>query len=116
MTYYPDRLSKYSRPYLVVIHLAAILVLAAALALGLGWVVMRLWNAVLPSILPAHPITYWQSVGLLVLTRILFGGFGHGKHKNLKDYRHGEAWRKYDEWWSESGEQSFNDFSRPNEE
>ncbi len=111
MTYYPERLSKHSRAYLVVIHLAALFVLACGLALLVGYVVMRLWNAVLPAILPAHPITYWQSVGLLVLARILFGGFSHGRHKSLEDYRHGEAWRKYDEWWKESGEQAFSEFS-----
>lgn len=113
MTYYPERLSKHSRTYLVVVHLVALLALACALALAAGYVVMRLWNAIVPSILPAHLITYWQSVGLLVLTRLLFSSFGHGRHKKLKDYRHGEAWRKYDEWWKEVGEHSFSEFSAP---
>jgi hypothetical protein len=47
----------------------------AALAVGLaGYVVMALWNAVLPSVTGLHAITFVQAVGLLVLSRILFGG------------------------------------------
>lgn len=49
------------------------------LALLLGWIVMLLWNAILPKVVPSVTVlTYWQAVGLLVLSKILFGGF-HGK-------------------------------------
>jgi hypothetical protein len=47
------------------------------------------------------------------LTRILFGRIGHGYRKNMKGHRHGEAWRKYDEWWKEVGEQSYSGYSAP---
>jgi hypothetical protein len=47
----------------------------AALALALlGYVVMALWNAVLPAVTGLHAITFLQALGLLVLSRILFGG------------------------------------------
>ena len=47
----------------------------AVLALGLlGYVVMTLWNAVLPAVTGLHAITFVQALGLLVLSRILFGG------------------------------------------
>jgi hypothetical protein len=47
----------------------------AALALGLlGYVVMALWNAVLPPVTGLHAISFVQALGLLVLSRILFGG------------------------------------------
>jgi hypothetical protein len=51
-----------------------------ALAAGLlfGFVVMRLWNWVMPPVLGLHTIGYPQALGLLVLTRILFGGFRRG--------------------------------------
>jgi hypothetical protein len=46
-----------------------------------GYVVMSLWNAVLPSVTSLHVITFWQALGLLVLSRILFGGLrGRGRH------------------------------------
>ncbi len=46
------------------------------LLLGMGAVVMLLWNAILPRLLTLNRIAYWQAVGLLLLCRILFGGFG----------------------------------------
>ncbi|WP_338868153.1 hypothetical protein WBJ53_16780 [Spirosoma sp. SC4-14] len=41
-----------------------------------GWIVMALWNALLPSILGVSAISWVQALGLLLLSRILFGGFG----------------------------------------
>jgi len=46
-----------------------------------SFVVMSLWNWILPGVVGWHPITYWQALGLLVLSKILFGGFrGPGRH------------------------------------
>ena len=54
--------------------------LAFALFAGalIGFAVMTLWNALLPAILGVSFITFWQAMGLLLLSRILFGGFGRG--------------------------------------
>ncbi len=41
-----------------------------------GYVVMRLWNWLLPSLFAWHMITFWQALGLLLLCRILFGRLG----------------------------------------
>lgn len=46
--------------------------------LGLGGLVMLLWNALLPDIAGVSKINYWQAMGLFVLSRILFGGFRFG--------------------------------------
>jgi hypothetical protein len=43
-----------------------------ALGLALGVAVMLLWNSLMPSVFGLPPITYWQSVGLLVLSHLLF--------------------------------------------
>jgi hypothetical protein len=52
---------------------------AGALAL-ISYIVMLLWNNLLPDILHASTITYWQAMGILVLSKILFGfGGGHGR-------------------------------------
>ena len=48
--------------------------LLVMLALG-GLVVMLLWNAILPELLALKLITYGQAVGLIILVRILTGGF-----------------------------------------
>jgi hypothetical protein len=51
----------------------AILALAA-----FGFVVMYLWNWLVPSLFGGHAIGYWQAWGIIVLSKILFGGFsGH---------------------------------------
>lgn len=42
--------------------------------------VMFLWNQLIPDITSLSPITYWQAMGLLILCRILFGGFHFKKH------------------------------------
>jgi len=42
-----------------------------------GMAVMYLWNAVIPSIFASvGTITFWQAIGLLVLSKILFHGGG----------------------------------------
>jgi hypothetical protein len=58
---------------------AFIPLVAAAAALALGGVVTALWNAILPETVGAGRLSYWQGVGLLVMCRILFGGFGGGR-------------------------------------
>lgn len=45
----------------------------------LSWIVMLLWNALLPSLFGAPPLRYLQAAGLLVLSRVLFGGL-RGRH------------------------------------
>ena len=37
--------------------------------------VMTLWNVLMPAIFAVKAITFWQALGLLVLSKILFGGF-----------------------------------------
>ena len=41
-----------------------------------GQLVMSLWNWLLPPLFGLPAITFWQGLGLLILCRILFGGFG----------------------------------------
>jgi len=48
------------------------------------WVVMALWNAILPQVLGVHTVTFWQAMGILVLSKILFGGFGSGQNNNKR--------------------------------
>jgi hypothetical protein len=42
----------------------------------LGEIVKLLWNALLPPLFGWPAITIWQGLALLVLCRMLFGGFG----------------------------------------
>jgi hypothetical protein len=59
-----------------------------------GFIVKGLWNVLVPPIIGWHTITFWQALGLLLLSKILFGGF----------HRHGgrdrDRWKQHmkDRW------------------
>jgi len=61
----------------IAIALVAVAVLSVA--------VMELWNWLAPAVFGGHTINYWQALGLLVLSRILFGGLrgrrGHWRYR-----------------------------------
>ena len=60
----------------------------------LAWVVMGLWNWVMPALFAgAHAIDYTHAIGLLILSRVLFGGFrghGHGGGWKMRQWRRWE--------------------------
>lgn len=64
-----------------------------ACAAVLGTIVMLLWNWLIPTIFPgAHAVNYWQALGLLLLCRILFGGFrGRGDWQEKRE--HWQRWQ-----------------------
>ena len=49
-----------------------------------GWAIMLLWNWLIPSIFHWSKITYFQALGLFVLSRILFGVFNFRGSGNRK--------------------------------
>jgi hypothetical protein len=53
-------------------------VFALVLAAAFGLAVQYLWNHVLVALFRVPVLRYCQAVGLLLLARLLFGGFGHG--------------------------------------
>jgi hypothetical protein len=61
-----------------------------------GFVVKELWNALMPTIFGLHTLTFWQAIGLLLLTKLLFGGFhrhsGGGKGRWRSQMR--ERWEQ----------------------
>jgi hypothetical protein len=69
----------------------AMFVIVACFLFGL--VVMSLWNWLMPTLFGLRVVSYWQALGLLVLSRILLGGFrGHGPSR-------GHRWRRVMERW-----------------
>lgn len=95
------------------------IVAAICLVALFGYVVMWLWNALVPEIFGLTTISYWQAVGLLVLFKLLFGGFGgggskkrsSGKRKKFscdestkKDF---SKWELYDQFWEEEGNEAY---------
>lgn len=67
-------------------------VIGVAAVTVFGWVTMLLWNWLVPELFSGPVITFWQALGLLALSKILFGGFGGGRHKK-KCGHGGPAWK-----------------------
>lgn len=90
------------------------------LAILFGFIIMWLWNWLMPMIFGLPTLTYWQAVGLFILLKILIGGCGgkghHSKHhydsehrchdgkKHRKDF---SKWSHYDKFWEEEGENAY---------
>jgi len=58
-----------------------------------GTLLMYLWNAILPAVIGVQAITFWQAIGILILSKILFSGF-HGRHGYRGHHDHGSAMRE----------------------
>ncbi len=56
-------------------------------------IVMLLWNVLIPDIFNGPFINYWQSLGILVLAKILFGSFGKGYGRHRSHYPD-EIWKQ----------------------
>ncbi len=76
------------------IKIMVMCVVALAIA---GTVIMLLWNALIPGIFGVATISFWQALGLFVLSRILFGRFGFGGNRMMMQGRGNsirEKWMK----------------------
>jgi hypothetical protein len=97
---------------------------AAVFAVVFGWLVMILWNWVMPPIFHLGEIAYWQAFGLMVLAKLLFGGIhgarGRGPSRGpwkghnpwggnpWEGKRRGrDEWHLYREFWEQEGRQAF---------
>ena len=100
------------------IMIAIIIVL---LAIAFGFVIMYLWNWLMPAIFGLTTITFWQAIGLGLLSKLLFGGFS-GDKKRRKSRRKCESkkshnsdfskWKHYDSFWQDEGEKAYQEYIR----
>jgi len=82
---------------------------------GIGifsYVVMFLWNWILVSSAGWNPITFWQAMGLLLLSRILFGHWGRGESKWKKHQWKHKMKEKWDSM-SQEEKDKFKDMMSP---
>ena len=70
------------------------LLFALAFLLPIGFLVMALWNNILVALVHFPLISFWQAIGLFILSRILFGGFpgkpgwaGRHRRKEMEEMR-----------------------------
>ncbi len=74
-------------------RILTIALMMAALFALLTFVVMRLWNWLAPAVFGWHQINFWQALGILLLSKILFGGFRGGwGHRGRWHRGMGERW------------------------
>lgn len=108
--------------------IAGLIVLGIAAVIGLailfGFIIMWLWNWLMPELFDLPHINYWQAVGLFILAKIIFGGFGSGsssgssKHKGKhnkcesgkKKNKDFSKWEHYDKFWEEKGDQAYTEY------
>jgi hypothetical protein len=83
------------RRYWWIKGLAAFVVLAPLVVAALSFVVMSLWNALVPGLFAGPVIGFWQAAGLLVLCRILFGGF-RGRGGGRPGWK--QHWAMHERW------------------
>ncbi|MCB0372296.1 MAG: hypothetical protein KDD31_04755 [Muricauda sp.] len=104
-----------------IVKVIAIIILGGLLFLLANYVLMRLWNWLMPDIFGLGTITFWQALGILVMAKIIFGFGGGGKNKGGSHHkvkhrsshkcssmrRDFDEWKHYDQFWKEEGEEAF---------
>jgi len=55
------------------------LAVVAGLVFLVSWILMMLWNWLMPNLFGLKPISLYQAMGLLIITKILFGVISSGK-------------------------------------
>ena len=104
-------------------------IIACVFGLAFGWLVMILWNWLMPGLFGLKLITYWQAFGIIILARLIMGSIGghHPRHNGSPWHPHyhhhgGEGgdewapagdhrnWRYYREYWKERGRKDFEEY------
>jgi len=57
-----------------VLRIAKFFVIGVVIITLVSFIVMRLWNWLTPALFGWHVITFWQALGILILSKILFAG------------------------------------------
>lgn len=72
------------------------IIVGTGLAFLFGWVVMLLWNWLMPSIFSLPAIGFWQAWGLVLLSAIFFKGGSPAHGRGHRGHGHGKnpEWRR----------------------
>lgn len=111
-------------------------ILAGAFALVFGYIVMLLWNWIMPVVFGITTITFWQAFGIILLAKIIFSSFGPHPHKKddkkekyfrswvhhgvppwrTKDSCGNNKWKYYHEFWEEKGKSAYDEYVKEKKE
>lgn len=81
---------------------------AALFVAAAGYLTMSLWNWLVPELFAGPVINFWQTLGLLLLSRILFGGWGRGGRSG--------AWARRRRLWKQKMEARMADLTPEEQE
>jgi hypothetical protein len=124
-----------------ILHITGIVfvgvIFAVLFALVFGFLVKWLWNFLMPGLFGLTQITYLQAFAMVLLAKLLFGGFGshHSRHHHRhKHHRHFGKWhdrfqcddtapwdsrddrcRHFSRYWQEEGKEAFAAYMKKNE-
>ena len=101
--------NKYNRRMPGPVKLVMILALAVLFVFIIGNIIVFLWNEILVELTGVKPMSFWQAIGLFVLSRILFGGFRFGGPPRGKRFYRGAKWR---EKWMNMNEEEREEFRK----
>jgi hypothetical protein len=90
-------------------------VLGVAAVFLFTFVVMWLWNWLVPDLFNGPVLGYWQTLGLLVLSKILFSGIGGGGSKGEKS-SHVRRYRCEDDYPKSRWRQKYEDRMKEKEQ
>jgi hypothetical protein len=103
------------------ILLMALLAIGGVTVFGFifGYIIMWLWNKLMPEIFGITTITYWQGIGLFILARILLGSFGSDNSNKVNSNKTKKSakvaidpdWNRYNTWWEKEGKNAFENYS-----
>ena len=104
-------------------EIAGLIILAiigiSGLAILFGFIIMWLWNWLMPELFGLTTITYWQGVGLFILFKILTGSCGSSSCDSSKDSKSDcktdsktsfSKWKHYDKFWKEEGDMLYKQY------
>ncbi len=108
-----------------IFKVVVVVILAIGLVFLMGYAVQYLWNWLMPELFGLPTIGYWKAIGILVLSKIIFG-FGGGSHKksNAKAGTKKKCrsvkqdlskWKHYEEFWEKEGESAYEAFKKRKE-
>jgi hypothetical protein len=125
-----------------VLKIIGMVLLGIAALVAFGFIIQLLWNWLMPRIFDLPVITYWEGLGILALSSILFGRLGGSssddkkkekKHKTPirdeirrefekefeKEYgkkaeseNNAEYEQMYEKWWEAEGKNSFEKYTK----
>ncbi len=113
-----SKVEKFVRSAVKIVFIAVLIIVFILL---FGYAFMWLWNWLMPDIFGLTTLTYWQAIGLLVMAKLVFGGFeGGGRSKRRRKSKNGRRsinrwtcksdvsqWKHYDSFWEEEGETAY---------